>query len=62
VSWLANRLLAAGELVAAYPHQAPWIDVNDLAAVQRAEQLLSEHAEAFEAPGATLDQLSPGLR
>jgi NDP-sugar pyrophosphorylase family protein len=47
VSWLANRLLAAGERIAAFPHDAVWIDVNDSAAVERAEQLVADHAEAF---------------
>jgi NDP-sugar pyrophosphorylase family protein len=47
VSWLANRLLAAGEKVAAFPHDAPWVDVNDLAAIRRAEQLVAD-AEAFQ--------------
>jgi NDP-sugar pyrophosphorylase family protein len=56
VSWLANRLLASGEIIAAFPHDAAWIDVNDRAAVQRAEQLLADHPEAFE-----LKQLSPDL-
>jgi NDP-sugar pyrophosphorylase family protein len=48
VSWLVNRLLAAGEKIAAFPHDAPWIDVNDRSAVGRAEQLLTIHAKAFE--------------
>jgi NDP-sugar pyrophosphorylase family protein len=47
VSWLANRLLAAGERVAAFPHDAPWIDVNDVAAIGHAEQLVAE-SEAFQ--------------
>jgi NDP-mannose synthase len=47
VSWLANRLLAAGERVAAFAHDAPWIDVNDVAAIGRAEQLVAD-AEAFQ--------------
>jgi NDP-sugar pyrophosphorylase family protein len=48
VSVLANRLLAAGEKLAAFPHDAPWIDVNDVSAIGQAEQLLAGHAEAFE--------------
>jgi NDP-sugar pyrophosphorylase family protein len=48
VAWLANRLLEIRAKVAAFRHDAPWIDVNDSAAVARAEQLLADHAEAFE--------------
>lgn len=48
VAWLANRLLADGARVAAFRHDAPWIDVNDVAAVARAERLLADHADAFE--------------
>jgi NDP-mannose synthase len=46
VSWLANQLLAAGERIAAFPHEAPWIDVNDMGAAERAERLLPGHAAA----------------
>ncbi|HEY3012595.1 MAG TPA: hypothetical protein VGJ36_07615, partial [Gemmatimonadales bacterium] len=48
VSWLVNRLLAEGAKVAAFHHDACWIDVNDSAAVARAEQMIRDHAEAFE--------------
>lgn len=44
----ANRLLERGAPVRAYHHDAAWIDVNDLAAVERADALVSCHAEAFE--------------
>jgi NDP-sugar pyrophosphorylase family protein len=37
---LVARLLASGCPVAAYRHQADWIDVNDLEAVKRAERQL----------------------
>jgi NDP-sugar pyrophosphorylase family protein len=50
VSWLVNRLLAEKMRVAAFLHTAPWIDVNDAAAVLRAEQLVAAHPEAFEPP------------
>jgi NDP-mannose synthase len=52
VAWLVNRLLENGAKVAAFRHDAPWIDVNDSAAVARAEQLLTDHADAFEYRGA----------
>jgi NDP-sugar pyrophosphorylase family protein len=48
VSWLVNRLLASGEKIAAFRHDALWIDVNDRSAVGRAEQLLTLHTAAFE--------------
>jgi NDP-sugar pyrophosphorylase family protein len=44
---LVNRLLSAGARVGAYEHGAPWIDVNDLEAVARAEALVGSHPEAF---------------
>jgi dTDP-glucose pyrophosphorylase len=44
----ANRLLERGAPVRAYQHDAPWIDVNDLAAVERADALVSGHADEFE--------------
>jgi NDP-sugar pyrophosphorylase family protein len=52
---LANRLLAGGCRVAAFQHEAPWIDVNDSAAIARAEQLISRHKKAFESQQATAD-------
>lgn len=45
---LARDLLAAGHEVRAFPHEAPWIDVNDAAAVRRAEVLVRAHAGPFE--------------
>jgi NDP-sugar pyrophosphorylase family protein len=44
---LVNRLLSSGARVGAYEHASPWIDVNDLEAVARAEALVAAHAEAF---------------
>ena len=38
---LIEALLQAGEAVLAYPHQEPWIDVNDEAALAHAQQLFS---------------------
>jgi NDP-sugar pyrophosphorylase family protein len=48
IAWLANRLLADGARVAAFRHNAPWIDINEAAGVGQAEQLLADHADAFE--------------
>ena len=48
VSWLVNRLLAERLPVAAYHHEAPWIDINDTAAIARAEQLITAHPERFD--------------
>jgi mannose-1-phosphate guanylyltransferase/phosphomannomutase len=45
---LVEKLRLAREPVAAYQHDRPWIDVNDAAAVARAEALIMEHACAFE--------------
>lgn len=45
---LATELIGAGERVVAYDHDAVWIDVNDSAAVDRAEQLILENHTAFE--------------
>jgi NDP-sugar pyrophosphorylase family protein len=49
VAWLVNRLLDEQHTVAAFLHDAPWIDVNDAAAVVRAEQLVRAHPNWFEA-------------
>ena len=38
---LIEALLQAGEAVLAYPHQEPWIDVNDETALARAQRLFS---------------------
>ncbi len=48
---LAERLIASGQHVAAYPHEVPWIDVNDAIAITAAEELYTAHA-------AELDQFS----
>ena len=45
---LVTALIARDEKVCAYPHDAPWIDVNDSAALTAAEQLITEHSDAFE--------------
>ncbi|MBA3497256.1 MAG: NDP-sugar synthase [Gemmatimonadales bacterium] len=51
IRWLVDRLLEEGEKVAAFLHDAPWIDVNDAASVARAERLVGEHREAFACRG-----------
>jgi NDP-sugar pyrophosphorylase family protein len=40
---LVNRLLASGSTVRAFSHSSSWIDVNDDAAVVRAERLISSN-------------------
>lgn len=45
---LVTALIARGEGVRAFPHDAPWIDVNDAALVRRAELLVAGHPERFE--------------
>ena len=52
VSWLVNRLLGEGAVVGAFTHDAPWVDVNDLEALERAERLVATHRPAFEARSA----------
>jgi mannose-1-phosphate guanylyltransferase/phosphomannomutase len=47
---LVRALLAAGAEVRAYEHAALWVDVNDGAAVARAERLVGEHPMAFPGP------------
>jgi NDP-sugar pyrophosphorylase family protein len=51
VSGLAQTLLARGEVVTEYRHCAPWVDVNNADALKRAEDLLTEHEQAFELLG-----------
>jgi mutator protein MutT len=40
--------MVAGARVLAYPHDAPWIDVNDVGGIRAAEALVARHAERFE--------------
>jgi NDP-mannose synthase len=47
ISELARGLIAAGAYVRSFRHSAPWIDVNDLAAVAGAEALIAAHPDAF---------------
>jgi NDP-sugar pyrophosphorylase family protein len=44
---LTNVLLRNGSRVTAYRHDAPWVDVNDVRGVARAEALVREHAGEF---------------
>jgi NDP-mannose synthase len=45
---LVERLLAIGAEVRAYGHAAPWVDVNDAAALARAEALVAANLDDFE--------------
>jgi 8-oxo-dGTP pyrophosphatase MutT (NUDIX family)/GTP:adenosylcobinamide-phosphate guanylyltransferase len=45
---LVDALLSRGEPVAHFDHEGLWIDVNDAAALGRAEKLLGERAAEFE--------------
>ena len=45
---LIDTLLEGGESVAAFQHNAAWIDVNDSMAVEKAERLVSERYGDFE--------------
>jgi dTDP-glucose pyrophosphorylase len=45
---LIDTLLQSGESIAAFQHKAPWIDVNDSIAVEKAERLVSDQFRDFE--------------
>jgi CTP:molybdopterin cytidylyltransferase MocA len=45
---LVRLLLGKKRVVAAYVHDAPWIDVNDRDTLAEAERLVLRHPEAFE--------------
>lgn len=45
---LVRLLKDRGEKISAFEHTAPWVDVNDEAAVRRAERLVAENADVFE--------------
>lgn len=47
LSELARQLITAGHVVEAFPHEAAWIDVNDVASIARAEQLMIDCREQF---------------
>lgn len=44
---LCNRVLEAGLELHAHRHEAPWVDVNDLGMLDRAERLVDEHGAFF---------------
>ena len=45
---LFHGVRRAGGHVVAFPHAAPWIDVNDAAAIRRAGELVATHRAGFE--------------
>lgn len=45
---LVCALLNAGKLVAAFRHAAAWIDVNNSASIERAEELIASRCREFE--------------
>ncbi len=45
---LFHLLHGRGERIAAYDHDAAWIDINDMATISRAEHLVAGHAAQFE--------------
>lgn len=47
-STLFAALHAAGERIGAFEHNAPWIDINDAAALLRAHRIVEEHWSTFE--------------
>ncbi len=51
----ANRLLTRGCDVRMYRHSAPWIDVNDVAAAERASALVGAHPDQLELWATRLD-------
>jgi len=44
---LTTELIARGELVTAFRHDAAWVDVNDGSALMPAERLVTSHPEIF---------------
>ena len=58
---LIARLRSSGEIVGAFTHGAPWIDVNDAAAVVRAEALVANCADRFERLTAGVDRFAANL-
>jgi|HubBroStandDraft_6_1064221.scaffolds.fasta_scaffold199003_2 NDP-sugar pyrophosphorylase family protein len=47
---LVARLLERGAPVRAYRHAALWVDVNDCAAAERAEEMVGAHPDLFDRP------------
>jgi mannose-1-phosphate guanylyltransferase/phosphomannomutase len=52
VPWLVERLLERGSPVQSFPHDTCWIDVNDAASLQRAEELVASRPDLFDPPEA----------
>jgi len=50
---LIARLIARGESVGAFKHDAPWIDVNDDAGIRAAESLITANVERFSTGAVT---------
>jgi NDP-sugar pyrophosphorylase family protein len=48
ISDLCRNMLAMGARVRAWPHRAAWTDVNDAAAIDRAERMLAAHPDVFD--------------
>jgi len=48
---LVGRLLGRGEVVHAHRHDAPWVDVNDADALERATAMVRKHPNLFETWG-----------
>lgn len=48
LSELVLALIESGRQVRAFEHAAPWVDVNDLRLLRRAEELIIAHPDAFE--------------
>jgi NDP-sugar pyrophosphorylase family protein len=46
-SMLFRTLHDAGERIGAFEHEAPWIDINDAAALSRAHRIVEEHWPVF---------------
>ena len=44
------QLKANGERIVAFPHNSPWIDVNDTNATHQADALIAKHFKDFECP------------
>ena len=50
ISQLAQALVDEGGQVRLWSHDAPWVDVNDRAAIERAEALVAHHPDLFPTP------------
>jgi NDP-mannose synthase len=48
VPTLFRTLVDHGQPIAAFPHEALWVDVNDAVGVDDAERLVADHASQFE--------------